>query len=490
MTGRARATVQLRAVPDQPPRAAGYIRVSMAREEMVSPALQRQAIEDHCKRRGYVLGDVVEDLDATGRNFARAGVQKVIEQIEARAADVVVVWKYSRFGRDRKGWAVNLDRVESVGGRLESATEDVDSTTSTGRFTRGMLAEISAWESERIGDQWKEAQSRRLRMGLPHSGGPRFGYVYDKATGYTPDAVSGPVLADLYARYIAGEGFQQLAISLNRSGARTMRGGRWTATTLMRQLDSGFAAGLLQTGTRRGTPEHQPGGHPPLIATATWEAYLRQRNRLRRMPPRARHPIYPLTGLVKCGLCGSALAVYSKRDRAGVMQAAYMYRCTGWQHGACSGVWITRAAVERAVLAEVAEHVKSIDARAATKTARVAARTRARADRARLLREQQRLAKTLAQLTVQVASGLVPEQAYRDAREELEAQQAELVTQLADVVDDDERLGANPTALQGLLREWDILEPHVRRDALADFVRRVEIVGPEEASRVRVIPVV
>jgi site-specific DNA recombinase len=59
---------------------------------------------------------------------------------------------------------------------IESATEQIDTTTSTGRFTRGMLAEMAAFEAERIGDTWREAHSRRVRMGLPKDGKPRFGY--------------------------------------------------------------------------------------------------------------------------------------------------------------------------------------------------------------------------------------------------------------------------------------------------------------------------
>jgi DNA invertase Pin-like site-specific DNA recombinase len=97
-------------------------------------------------------------------------VQAAIAAVERGEADEVVCWKFSRFGRHRHGWALNLHRIESVGGALYSATEDVDPFTSTGRFTRGMLAEIAAWESERAGEQWQEALALRIEAGLPKNG--------------------------------------------------------------------------------------------------------------------------------------------------------------------------------------------------------------------------------------------------------------------------------------------------------------------------------
>ncbi|MEB0303633.1 hypothetical protein, partial [Mucilaginibacter sp. 5C4] len=81
----------------------------------------------------------------------------------------------------------------------------IDTTNSSGRFARGILAELAAFESERAGEQWQETHRRRWRNGLPHSGRPRFGYTYDKSTFYSIDPETGPIVAEMYARYIAGE---------------------------------------------------------------------------------------------------------------------------------------------------------------------------------------------------------------------------------------------------------------------------------------------
>jgi DNA invertase Pin-like site-specific DNA recombinase len=147
------------------PRAVAYVRVSMAREDMISPELQMLAVSDYCKRRGYTIVRTLEDLDLSGRFWNRRQVELAVQMIERDEADLLVVWRWSRVSRNRLDWALAVNRVENVGGRLESATEGFDTTTATGRFARGMMAEFAAYESDRMGDIWRGP-------GAPHTNGP------------------------------------------------------------------------------------------------------------------------------------------------------------------------------------------------------------------------------------------------------------------------------------------------------------------------------
>lgn len=103
---------RLAAVPDAPRRAIALIRVSKARgrDDLISPQLQRTAIADYASRSGIDVVEWVEALDESA-------------------------------SRSRSPW---WRRLEVAGGTLESATEGLDTTTSTGRLARGMLAELTA----------------------------------------------------------------------------------------------------------------------------------------------------------------------------------------------------------------------------------------------------------------------------------------------------------------------------------------------------------
>ncbi len=141
---------RLTAVPDSPRRVIGGIRVSKKRDDMTSPDLQRAAIETYAATHGYLVVDWVEGVDDSGSQRSSSWWRKLdraVDRVEAGEVDGIIVWKFSRTARHRLKWAVALDRIESAGGVLESATEQFDTTTSAGRFARGMIAEMNAFEA-------------------------------------------------------------------------------------------------------------------------------------------------------------------------------------------------------------------------------------------------------------------------------------------------------------------------------------------------------
>lgn len=486
----------LHSVPEEPSRVVGYVRVSMSREEMISPSLQRAAIEEYCRRKEYILEEVIEDLDATGRSFARKGVQKAIEMVENSGIDVIVCWKFSRFGRNRLGWATNLDRVESVGGRLESATEDVDTSTSTGRFSRGMFAEIASWESERIGDIWRETHQNRIKNGLPHTGRPRFGYVYHRAvnavkncpqgcrkgeceTGFQLDPETAPIVEEMYRRYLRGESMIAIAVWLNSRAIRTMRGNTWSQVAVRIFLDTGFAAGLLRVhdkACRCKTSDlcersmYVPGAHEAIIDAEAWEAFRRERKRRATLPPRSHSPKYAVTGLVKCGRCGSKMGVTSPGGR--VMACGKYVRSRE-----CPGSWLSRAPLERMLLAWVGDVAAAdVTKKAALMTARSTARTSATSDRKRLLREAQSLSTSLKNLTMDRVKGLVPQEAYIEVRDELVGQQQIVNEALDALAAERDQLTDPPVPVaRDLMKRWHTLPPAVRRGLLAKLIKQVTV---------------
>jgi site-specific DNA recombinase len=114
-----------------PVRAVAYVRVSQARNGMISPELQMRAIEDYCRRRRYLIIETLQDLDLSGRIWRHRQMDRAIAMIEHGDAQAIVVWRWSGVTRNRLDWALAVDRVEGAGGLLESATEGFDTTTST-----------------------------------------------------------------------------------------------------------------------------------------------------------------------------------------------------------------------------------------------------------------------------------------------------------------------------------------------------------------------
>ncbi|MEV7770455.1 recombinase family protein [Kitasatospora sp. NPDC086791] len=366
--------------------AIGYIRVSLAREEMISPELQRKAIEEWAARTGHKTIDWVEDLDKTGRNFKRR-IMRVIERIEAGEAQVIAVWKYSRFGRSRSGCILNIDRLEAAGGQLVSATENFDTTTAEGRLQRGVMMEFNAYESERAGTQWRETHAWRRNQGLPATGGQRLGYIWHPRKTYRPDGSvklqderyeldprTAPLVADLYQRYIDGEGFLQLCETLNRAGIRTVRGNPWSTASIKFYLDTGFAAGYLRIHDpecrvpyddkcpRHILVRHPTMQHPAIISEETWELYRQRRKQVAVTPPRARAAVHPLSGLVRCGICSGS----TTRSRGG--RRGFVSHQCGTRHrqglAVCKGITMSEKALLTAVKSWLQDLLDEVEASA------------------------------------------------------------------------------------------------------------------------------
>ncbi|MFH8345045.1 recombinase family protein [Streptomyces sp. NPDC018045] len=491
----------------------GYIRVSTWKEEKISPQIQKAAIEDWARRTRRRIVRWIIDLDKTGRNFKRK-VMRGIAAVERGDAKGIAVWKYSRFGRNRDGIAVNLKRVESVGGQLESATEQIDARTALGKLQRGILFEFAAYESDRAGEQWKETHQLRRDAKLPATGRARFGYIWHprrvllpngswttQKEWYEIDPELGPVVAELYRRYVAGDGFPQLCAWLNSQGYRTTRNTLWRSETLKRYMDSGFAAGLLRIHdpkctcenrlTNGGCPNHFliEGAHEELIALDLWQQYQARRQQIKDTAPRSRKAKYMLSGLVRHRACRGGTGINSlqtTRQKQKVVIPGHAYRCSAHtQSGgtACEGVWIQRDKVEDAFLRWLRTQAAGIDqAPAAEQEQRdlEAERTRVLRQRVKLQAEHAKYIDALKRLAVDNALNpeKYPEGTYEDARDTLVAQRDAIKRDLDKVAVIEELPSVEdfrPIAV-GLIEEWDTLLTAERNAIIRQLIRRVALV--------------
>jgi hypothetical protein len=499
----------------------GYIRVSTWREEKISPELQKTAIKGWARHTRRRIVAWIEDLDVSGRTFKRK-VMGAIERVERGEARGIAVWRYSRFGRDRVGNAINLARLEAVGGRLESATEPVDAGTAIGRFQRGMIMEFSAFESDRAGEQWKEVHQHRLNtLLLPAAGRPRFGYAWyprripdhTEPTGfrtqverYEPQHEAGTALADSFEAYLDGTGFVDLARNLNDHGYRSMRGNLWRQDALLRYMDSGFAAGYLRVRDSCNCPKSRKtacrhwrlfrGAHEPLISDETWEQYKIKRLDVAKMPPRTRNPVYDLSGLVRCGLCGGAMS--GKPNTNG----SVYWRCARADaQGGCTGV----AGTYDAMLAEISRFLEDVadgidTAPAATfKDLTTVATPDIEQERARLTAEAWRFQEGLARLVEDFALNpdRYPDDAYDTARARLEEKRNNALAQLGEFADPEagEAAPIDPQSLRpvvvGALPEWETFTPGERNAVLRKLMRYM-IVSPRPSryeTAAEIVPV-
>ncbi len=484
----------------------------MMLEEKISPAIQRDAIEALAARRGFYIppgewpgGGWIEDLDVSGRNFQRT-IMDAIAQVEKGAAKAILVWKYSRFGRNRTGNQLNLARVEAAGGELVSATEEVDASTAVGKLTRGMLMELAAFESDRAGEQWGEAFQNRLARGLPPFGGEYFGYVRrgrrphplsstrtlrDPSDGderYEPDVASGAgeMLAGLYDTWVDDQNFALLARKLNRHGYTTEGGLDWSAETVRQLMDQGFAAGLIrihdpecncQKASRCQRRIFRPGAHKALISAELWERYLKLRRGKVTRPSRSMHQF---AGYITCWHCGGGM--HFNRHNASFICGSRARH----DEAVCGSRHVSMQAVEDALLGLLAGWAPEIEA---TADITVVDPEPARPDKNMewLSKELARVNADLDRQTMQMSRGLLPEDSYLRVRDELLAERDGLKRALEpepEEVATEQKMAARDAApvMLGLVDEWRTLDVLDRRAVLMQVISKLEIDKPPHAQ--------
>jgi len=146
--------------------------------------------------------------------------------------NVIIFWKLDRFCRSLLD-VVNVEKkLREWGVNMCSLTENIDTTTSSGRFVFRTIASAAQWEREMI--------SERTAMGLkalakqhkwPNKSTP-LGYKRD-SNGYLKIIKNeAKLVQEIFHKYIKMKSMPQLAFLLNKRGIKTKRGKKWSAAAI------------------------------------------------------------------------------------------------------------------------------------------------------------------------------------------------------------------------------------------------------------------
>lgn len=455
----------LRPLSDAAPRAIIYLRQSVHRDDSISLELQEIACRDYCDRMGYEVVRVEADPGISGRTWNRPAVQRVMDAVDARNADVIVLWKWSRLSRSRKDWALAIDRADLAGGRIESATEPIDTATASGRFARGVMTEYAAFQSEQIGEQWEEVRQRRLNMGLPASGRLPYGWEWESGS-VKPHPEQAPLVVEMYRRYLSGDGSAAIAAWLNAEGIPAPNGGLWRRARPLVVMDSPIHAGLIPY--RNAT---YPGQHAPIIDAGTWERYGEERARRRATKAKPREYSYVLSMVMTCE-CGARM------HGKGSVTDGRLYRgyiCGSTLNGHPQRAYVSALTVEPPIVEWLLAFSPEVQvASTVVSTARYDA----------ALREINDLEVELVKLTRQHNKGIVSEVAYTRSS-------AVILDELRALQESAVRLApkrpatVNKEALATLRATWEEATVNERNRMLRDVVASVRVLDGGRSFEIR-----
>ena len=337
-------------------KAACYIRVSTDDQLEYSPDSQLEKIREYCARNGFALSRdniFIEEEGVSGRKASRRlEFQRMIAKAKSKPKpfDVIIVWKFSRFARNREDSIVYKSMLKKSGIDVVSVTENVgDDKMSV--ITEAIIEAMDEYYSLNLAEEVRRGMTERVKHGRHNSVAP-FGYrIVDKELVIVPEQAE--IIREVYARYLNGWGHKQIAVWLNALGVTTRRGGRIENRTVKYWLQNPVYHGYVRWNpTERASSKHYintpdtivvKGRHEPIIDSETWESAQKRYEETRAGYPEYRRgntsKEYALSGIVKCSCCGATLGVTCGRKYLQCVNYAHGL-CTSSHHASYEMIWL------------------------------------------------------------------------------------------------------------------------------------------------------
>jgi site-specific DNA recombinase len=220
-------------------RVVAYVRVSTETqaERGVSLAAQRAKVEAYGALYDLEIVAVIEDAGASAKTLDRPGLARALAMLDSGEVEGLVVSKLDRLTRSVR----DLDALISGwfgrqgGPALLSVGEQIDTRSAAGRLVLNILASVSQWEREAIGERTSTALAHKRARG-ERTGEVPFGFVVaEDGVALLEEPAEQEAIRIVEELRGAGLSIRAIASELNARGVAA-RGSKWHPTTVARLL--------------------------------------------------------------------------------------------------------------------------------------------------------------------------------------------------------------------------------------------------------------
>lgn len=344
-------------------RAVAYARYSSDNQREESITAQLRAIDEHCKKKGYVLVKAYTDEAKSATTDNRASFQQMILESELDLFDVVLVHKLDRFARNRYDSAFYKRKLKLNKVSVESILEQLDDSPES-IILESVLEGMAEYYSKNLAREVRKGLEENANRAMHNGGRPLYGLKVNPETKkYEIDETRCKAVQMYFEGVVSGIPLAEIARRINAAGFRTYTGKEFKITSFdtwayNRKYKGDYAWDVStkkdeagkRNGHKRRPLEQQTviiGAIPAIISTELWERVnilmkLRANNS-EKAKLRAKR-VYLLSGKVFCGNpeCGKLYAGESYISRG--RDYAY-YKCSG----KCGNKNVDKTLLEEAV---------------------------------------------------------------------------------------------------------------------------------------------
>jgi len=205
-------------------KAIGYVRVSTdgQAQDGVSLAAQEAKIRTWADLNGADSVTTFRDAGLSGKRADnRPGLQEALNAVGE--GDALIVYSLSRLARSTKDTITIAEALDRRGADLVSMSEKIDTTTAAGKMVFRMLAVLSEFERDQVGERTRFALAHKRANGEKTGGDVPYGYRLEDGR-LVPDAGEQKALTLIRKLHATGASLREIARKLEARGYRTKTG--------------------------------------------------------------------------------------------------------------------------------------------------------------------------------------------------------------------------------------------------------------------------
>ena len=156
-----------------------YCRVSTDKQadRGVSLDVQQAKAKAYAELYDLDVVEVIVDAGVSAKTLARPGLERALALLKANKADALLVVKLDRLTRSVRDLGHLVERYFAPGkAALLSVGEQIDTRSAGGRLVLNVLASVSQWEREAIGERTSAALQHKAAQGEYIGGDAPYGF--------------------------------------------------------------------------------------------------------------------------------------------------------------------------------------------------------------------------------------------------------------------------------------------------------------------------
>lgn len=156
-----------------------YTRVSSKEQADTNSSLasQKRYCEEYCQKHGYTIKSYFGGTYESAKGDERKEFKKMLEYVRKnKNIDTILVYSYDRFSRSGMNAAYLGQELQKTGVKVIAASQQIDTTSPSGRLHRDMLYLFSQFDNELRKDKVIAGMIENLRQGYWVAATP-FGYT-------------------------------------------------------------------------------------------------------------------------------------------------------------------------------------------------------------------------------------------------------------------------------------------------------------------------